>query len=220
MPKQLVPSTLLFNFLVDCHYLKELWSEDKIELPASYKIPCFAELESRPMFADLRLGWNESGITVSLRVEGKTQLPWCRASRVEDSDGLSLCLDTRDVHDVHRASRFCHRFVFLPRGGGRASDQPMARLIDIHRARDNPKSVRDESLKIRAEKLANGYRLRGMIPAEAITGFDPDEHIRLGFNYAVTDSELGWQTFAVGSEFPTLEDPSLWATLELDRVQK
>ena len=214
MAQQLVPATLLFKFRVECAYLKELWSEGEMELPPRCKIPCFGQLESRPNFADIRMGWNESGMAVSLRLEGKTQLPWCRASRVEDSDGLSLCLDTRDVHDVHRAGRFCHRFVLLP-GGGRASDRPMARLIDIHRARDNPNSVRDELLKVRSEKLANGYLLRGMIPTEAITGFDPDEHPRLGFNYVVIDSELGWQTFAAGSDFPTLEDPSLWGTLEL-----
>jgi hypothetical protein len=31
----------------------------------------------------------------------------------------------------------------------------------------------------------------------------------------VVDRELGWQTFTVGPEFPFVEDPSLWGTLEL-----
>jgi len=217
MPTQLIPPTLLFNFQIGCTYVKELWSDTKLELPAACRVPCFAELESRPNFADLRLAWNEKGIAASLRVTGKKQQPWCRASRFDDSDGLSLCLDTRDVHDIHRATRFCHRFVFTPRGKGQDSEQPMSRLIDIHRAKDNPKSVRDETLRVRGKKLADGYILRALVPAEAITGFDADEHPRLGFNYAIIDSELGWQTFSVGSDFPTLEDPSLWGTLELTR---
>ena len=48
-------------------------------------------------------------------------------------------------------------------------------------------------------------------------GFDPQDHPRLGFNYAVTDRELGQQTLTVGSPMPYQEDPSLWATLELVR---
>ena len=53
--------------------------------------------------------------------------------------------------------------------------------------------------------------------AEALTGFDPQEHPRLGFTYAVVDRELGEQTLGVGSPMPYQEDPSLWATLELVR---
>jgi hypothetical protein len=61
----------------------------------------------------------------------------------------------------------------------------------------------------------DGYLLRAHIPARAITGFDPSEQPRLGFTYAVTDRELGWQTFTVGSEFPFPSDPTLWGSLEL-----
>ena len=48
-------------------------------------------------------------------------------------------------------------------------------------------------------------------------GFEPAEHPRLGFTYAVIDRELGEQTFSVGRPMPYDEDPSLWATLELVR---
>ena len=48
-----------------------------------------------------------------------------------------------------------------------------------------------------------------------MTGFDPEDHPRLGFSYAVTDREMGWQTFSVGPELPFISDPSLWGTLEL-----
>src|SRR5947209_8099168 len=51
----------------------------------------------------------------------------------------------------------------------------------------------------------------------AVTGFDPEEHPRLGVYYAVRDSERGEQTLSVGSEFPYAEDPSLWQVLELQR---
>lgn len=48
-------------------------------------------------------------------------------------------------------------------------------------------------------------------------GYEPAEHPRLGFTYAVIDRELGEQTFSIGHPMPYDEDPSLWATLELVR---
>ena len=107
--------------------------------------------------------------------------------------------------------------MFLPFGLGSRGDQPIARMLDIHRARENPKEVAPESLAVRSEKRPGGYVLETHIPAAALTGFDVDEHPRLGFSYAVVDRELGWQTFTVGPEFPVVEDPSLWGTLELQR---
>ena len=55
------------------------------------------------------------------------------------------------------------------------------------------------------------------IPAEALTGWGPADHPKLGFAYAVYDRELGVQTFTIGTEFPFESDPSLWATLEMVR---
>jgi hypothetical protein len=63
--------------------------------------------------------------------------------------------------------------------------------------------------------MPGGYLLAAHIPAAALTGFDSDEHPRLGFSYAVI--EHGWQTFTVGPEFPFVEDPSLRGELELKR---
>lgn len=68
---------------------------------------------------------------------------------------------------------------------------------------------------LRVERIKGGYRLETFLPAAALNGFDPEEHPRLGFFYAVRDLEHGEQTLSVGTEFPFADDPSLWATLEL-----
>jgi hypothetical protein len=180
-------------------------------------MPSFGELEDRPMFADVRLGWNESGLGLSVRVRGKKQSPWCRESRPEDSDGLSLWISTRSTHNIHRATRFCHWFVLMPQGSGRLSDRPTARLVPIPRARQEPNKIAPDRLVIRSERRVDGYVLRALIRADAMTGYDPQEQPRLGFTYAVTDRELGWQTFTIGSEFPFPSDPTLWGTLDLVR---
>jgi len=48
-----------------------------------------------------------------------------------------------------------------------------------------------------------------------MTGYDPSQQTKLGFNYAIVDRELGLQTFANGATMPFDEDPSCWATVEL-----
>ena len=217
MAEPLITPSMLFRFRVPCMPTRKSWSDDKgIQLDPKHTVPSFqSELGNAPRFADLRLAWSAKGVALNARVTGKKQSPWCRESRLEESDGLSLWIDTRDTHNVHRASRFCHRFIFLPQGEGPKMERPVAELQNINRAKDNPKQPARGSLKVRSERRVDGYLIEGFIPAEAITGYDPSEHKRLGFYYALMDRELGWQTFSLGAEYPFQTDPSLWGTLEL-----
>ena len=137
------------------------------------------------------------------------------AERPELSDGLTVWIDTRDTHTIHRASRFCHQFMALPTGGGAKRDLPLRGMLPIHRARENPKPVDPETLSVSAKAQKGGYTLSLFVPAAALTGFDPAEHTRLGFTYLVNDGELGQQTFTCPADFPIAVDPSLWGTLEL-----
>jgi hypothetical protein len=215
MSQPILAPTFLFRFAAPLWRYDGSWSPQGLALDERFRLPSFGELEDRRVYADLRAGWNESGLFYWLRVDGKRQPPWCRETRIEDSDGLQLWIDTRDTRNIHRAGRFCHRFALLPFGAGRRLDEPSARLLPINRARENPKPFPGEKLPIRSEPRVNGYVLEGHLPAAALTGYDPGEHPRLGFCYAVIDRELGVQTFSIGMEFPILEDPSLWGTLEL-----
>jgi hypothetical protein len=212
----LLAPTFLFHFSAPCRRAEVLWpARDAPLLGDECRLPNFGELDGRRLFADLRMAWNEDGMGVEMRVTGKAQAPWCRETRVEDSDGLQLWLDTRDARNVHRANRFCHRFVFLPAGGGPRGEQPVAAMLPINRARELPKPVEPKQLRLASSGSADGYLLRVLIPATALTGYDPSDHPRMGLAYAVLDRELEWQTFPVGPEFPFFEDPSLWGTLEL-----
>ena len=241
----LLPTRFLFCFSVPCRYRDPLWPDDAQPLGEAYRLIGLGELEERAAWADVRAAWSEAGLAFHVRVQGKRQPPWCRASRPEDSDCLQIWIDTRDVHNVHRAGRFCHRFIFLPGGAAEKKgtgpigrdqpsvgarppgathqldlspfSQPVAEALPINRARELPPPIRPGLLKARCEKRVDGYILEALIPAEALTGFDPTEHPSLGFTYAVIDRELGEQTFGVGSPMPYQEDPSLWATLELQR---
>lgn len=214
----MIPSRFLFRFSVPCSFAQTLWTAKGLALDESYRLPSFAELENpghKPPF-ELRTAWNDDGIAFSLTVFGKKQQAWCRAVHPEESDGLHLCLDTRNVHDVHRATRFCHRLAFLPFGNG--PNEPSAVWLPIHRAKGHPNPISTKLFKLLSETTTDGYRFDMMIPANQLTGFDPEEHPQLGFHFVVIDRELGNHAFLVGPPFPHDQDPSVWGTLELRRA--
>ena len=217
MSQPLLPERFLFRFSVPCLYRRPLWTPKGAGLGEEHRLLNLAELEGGTGPADVRAAWSEEGLALTVLVAGKRQAPWCRDNRPEDSDGLQVWIDTRDVHNIHRAGRFCHRFAFLPAGVGRRLDEPAALWLPINRAREQPRSIPPRALHVVSQKRIDGYVLDALIGAGALTGFDPAEHPRLGFTYAVLDRELGEQTFGVGSPMPYQEDPSLWTTLELVR---
>jgi hypothetical protein len=217
MSELLISPTMLFRFAAPCFYAPELWSASGVKLAEKHKLPCFAELEGKRPFADVRMAWSERGLATTVQVHGKEQPPWCRDSKIEDSDGVQFWIDTRNTQNIHRAGRFCHRFAFLPAGTGRRLDEPVAALLAINRAKESPREIEPRQLRVHCERKSDGYLLAMHIPAETLTGFHPTDQPALGFTYAVIDRELGWQTFSVGQELPFVEDPSLWGTLELVR---
>jgi hypothetical protein len=215
MSESLLPQRFLFRFSASCQYRHPLWTPRGAGLDERYRLAGLAELEDEPAVAEVSAAWSEAGLVLAAKVGGKKQPLWCRASRAEDSDGLQLWIDTRDVRNVHRASRFCHRFLFLPSGGGKKLDEPVGQSLPINRAREPARPVSPGLLQAVCKVRPDGYTLECFVPAEAMIGFEPAEHPRIGFTYALTDRELGQQTFSIGPPMPYDEDPSLWATLEL-----
>ena len=213
----LLPARFLFRFSAACLYDPTLGATKPSELDAPYRLPSLEELDGQKTIADVRAAWNESGLGISVRIDGKRHPSWCRETKLQDSDGLQVWIDTRDTHNIHRASRFCHRFIFLPAGAGRNYDQPVADQLLVDRSRENANPVRPGQLRVTSERRVDGYVMSAFIPAAALTGFNPADHPRLGFTYFLFDRERGQQCFSVGSEFPFASDPSLWGSLELVR---
>jgi hypothetical protein len=190
----------------------EAWQPDGIALDERYRLPVPGQLSGQAEFADLRMAWQPAGLIIDLRVAGKRQPPWCRAPSATQSDGLQLWVDTRDTHDVHRASRFCHWFVMLPAMGSHAP-QPYASALKINRAKSHPRPTTPDQIRVASQIDPTGYTLRAFVAGAALTGWDTAEQNQLGFFYTVMDRELGVQTFGPGLELPITEDPSLWQTL-------
>jgi hypothetical protein len=211
----LMPPRQFFRFSADVRRKEPVWSAAPVVLDDSYALPNLGDLDGRPGFASVRMAWGAAGLVWQVTVDGKTQPPWCRDSRLEDSDGLQVWVDTRATLNVHRASRFCHRFVFLASGAGSGGVQPVADQLLINRARENARPARPRELQARAKISTASYTLTAFAPTDALGGYDPTQQPRLGFTYALLDRERGLQTFSVGPEFPYEEDPSCWAELRL-----
>jgi hypothetical protein len=215
MSNQLLAPSFLFRFAAPCLYAAPIWSPKGKSLGEEYRLPSFTELDDVPQRVDVAAAWNEQGLCFNVTTSGKKQLPWCRENKIEDSDGFYVWVDTRDTHNIHRASRFCHQFVFLPGGTGSKLDEPIAEILAINRARESPKPLRRNLLQVVSHKLKDGYRLECFIPAEGLTGWEPSENPKLGFHWAVADREIGEHTFCCPPGLPYKEDPSVWGTLEL-----
>lgn len=209
-----VPKNLLFRYKILCREFKSK-SKTKFELGDEYVLPNFGSFEGQFQFAQLRVGWCEDGLFIQAEISKKEQSLWCRESQLLDSDGVQIWIDTRDTHNVHRASKFCHWFILLPSGGGDDGEEPLANMLKINRSKDDSPSINRHKIDLNAKVTKAGYKLSAFIPGKALNGWDVNEQRNIGFNFSVVDRELGCQTLAVGPELPISEDPSLWQTLEL-----
>jgi hypothetical protein len=216
----LLAPRFLFRFSTPLLRRDPVWKAGGVALEETYRLLNLSELDAgtadrEKSFADVRAAWSHEGLAFNVRVEEKRQPVWCREGRLEDSDGFQVWIDTRATLNIHRASRYCHRFAFLPAGGGPGNTSPVADQLLINRARENARPIRPRELQVASKMTKDGYLLAGFVPTVALAGFDPLQHRQIGFTYMVFDRELGMQTFATGAAFPFVEDPTCWAALEL-----
>jgi hypothetical protein len=220
----IVPNRFLVRVTHPCPYVKAMPNQKEgeylLELPELAQLQNFSALDEQKNFADVRLAWNDFGLGMQVEVRGKDQPAVGDSDKPKSSDGLWLWIDTRDARTSHRASRFCHNFLFMAAGGGRDKDEPFATQVKINRALQDAPLANLADVQFRKHRLKGGYRLEAFLPISALSGFDPAEHPRLGVYYVVRDQELGDQFLSVSWDFPFADDPSLWAVLELVKTAR
>lgn len=186
-----------------------------LDLTAAHDLVDLAQLGGKPSWASARSAWNPQGLGFSFEVRDKVGVISPEPGRPTGMDAVQLWIDTRDTRTIHRATRYCHRFVATLRpAGGKSLDVEISQK-PIARALADPPMTLAARAQGRAERTVSGWRLELYFPADALVGFDPDENRRLGLAYQVTDPDRGDVFSGVGREFPIGEDPSLWASLIL-----
>lgn len=215
----LVPNRFLFDFSFALAYRSTLPKPDgslKTWRDAE-RLPSFSEIDHHQDFAELWACWNEEGIAIACRVSQKRHRLRCDPKRYWEGDNLRLCLDLRDTRNIRRASRYCRQFCFLPTGGGRRRTDPVAGVGQFQRAREVAPAAPVGWIQVGSSVTATGYSLEGVIPRTCLSGFDPEEHPRIGFYYLVEDGDHGQQYLTVGDDLSWNVDPSTWATARLER---
>ena len=215
----LVPNRFLFAFEFALRYrVKPPGIDGSLDgWSDAERLPRLGELDRMPEFADVWMCWNEDGLYVACRVEGKKRQLRCDPKSFWTGDNLRLCTDMRDARTNKRATRFCQQFYFLPTGGGLSHKEPAAGAAPIQRARENAPAVPGGRIRVASRVTRTGYTLEGQIPADCLCGFDPREHARIGLYYMLEDSEMGQQYLTVGDDLYWYVDPSTWATAVLKR---
>lgn len=214
----LVPNRLLFRFEFPIHYRQSpVIDGDLSDWPDKFLVPDFGALDGQASFGKVYLAWNETGLFIACRVQGRKTAFQCDPKAFWKGDNLRLCTDMRDTRDIKRGSRYCQQFYFLPSGGGRDGRSPVAGAAKIVRATENAPAVPPGLIRVAGAREGSRYTLEGHIPAEALAGFDPDEHARIGVYTLIEDRDLGQQHLTVGDDLNWYLDPSTWATGVLTR---
>ncbi len=166
---------------------------------------------------DFRLGWAKEGLFFTVAVDGKKTQPFWTHSELSSADCARLCIDARDVKDLRRGTKYCHKFLFYPFVGESANAAaPMAQWAPVNRAKASPRAVDVADFKIAARARKGGYVFSAFIPGSSITGYDVDEFNRLGLHYVVRDSQYGAFVLQHADPVPCEDDPSLWASFVLE----
>jgi hypothetical protein len=214
----LVPNKLLFRFEYALPYLTGIRVEgDLADWPEAARLQDFGGLDGEEAFAQVWMGWNEGGLYLAVRVEGRTRPFECRRSAFWKGDNVRLCTDMRNTRDIKRASRYCQQFYFLPAGGGKDGNAAVGGAAKIHRAVENAPLPPDDAVRVASVRRGDWYSLEAHVPADLLSGWEPQEHSRIGLFVMVEDVELGKQPLTVGDELNWHIDPSTWASAILTR---
>jgi hypothetical protein len=217
--KQLLPQAFWFRFMVPCPRVEKMplprRARRLLDLPETSTLPDLKELEGGKSWARIRTGWNLGGLGFTVLAEGVA----AEQKSGDRPEGFALTefwVDTRDVRNVARATRFCHRFTAVLKldNTGQGLDVQVTQQ-KIPRANADAPIRSPELITARAELLAKSWILELFLPADVLNGFDPELNRRFGFAYRIADYVRDDQYFTVGQYFPVGENPSLWSTLDL-----
>ncbi|MDA0711540.1 MAG: hypothetical protein O3B73_15175 [bacterium] len=208
-----IPTRAFFQVSCPCPFRSEAPTIDGAlgDWDESFALPDLGGIDGKPAFAEIYMAWNEAGLYFALDVKG----PSARAvdeRRPLRGDGFQVWIDTRDVRNAHRGSRYCHHFCFWPQTDAGAAG---GRQFRLRRARAQARLQDSGRFSVASKDRAGGYQMEVHIPADALTGFDPGENNRLGFAYILKDKSLGRQFWTADEILPVSYDPSLWGTVEL-----
>lgn len=181
-------------------------------LPARYLLPSTQALTGEKTIAKIFLGWHEEGLAITAEVRRPTT--HVAFPDIRKGDSLELFFDTRDIKTSGYNTKFCHHFFFLPREieGKQKGEKTHFRTEDCHDL------CPPQSLQLDVKETQRSHKYSIFIPKAALQGYEPLQSERLGFSYRISAFGTPGQHFAaLSSVYPIEEQPSLWASLSLEK---
>ncbi len=173
---QLIPQSFWFRLAFACSRNDSVPSSKKgplLNLSDEYRLPETPRLDGMSPWFEARTAWNPSGLAFAFTLLDKpgpleydTDLP-------DASDGVQLWIDTRDTRDIHRASKFCHRFDFRLRPGRGSSLEVDVSNPPIARASGNPPGIKTGASRPRPKRSETAGIWKSSSPRKASTGSTP-----------------------------------------------
>ena len=211
-PRSVDPETLDASFRVPIWSLAP-WSDESLERRIVEPVESIGVDGENAGIFDFRLGWSLDGLILTVVVSGKDEQPIWQRSALERANSLRLCLDTRDMKDARRGTRFCYKFAFYPLVGESArSARPLAQWLPINRAREIPTGVDVDAFVMASRRKSDGYSFTAFVPGTFLNGYDPGFFDRFGMHFTVSDSPRGVFTLQHAPPIPFEDDPSLWSS--------
>ena len=212
LPRSVDPETLDASFRVPIWSLISK-SDDTLERRMQEPVETISVNEENAGLFDFRIGWSPDGLILTIVASGKEEQSCWRRSALERADSLRICLDTRDMKDARRGTRFCYKFAFFPLiGESLRSARPLAQWLPINRAREVPTGVDVDSFVMASRLKDDGYSFTAFIPGSFLNGYDPGFFDRFGMHFTVSDSPRGVFTLQHAPPIPFEDDPSLWSS--------
>src|SRR4029077_6804481 len=116
-------------------------------------------LENSPRWAEVRLGWNNQGLGITVLSDAGSPQQLTER-RPEGFAVAQFWIDTRDSRNVSRATRFCHRFVVrIDRGDSRGRLYAEVTQRPVARATADAPLSRCDDVPVRVELSRTGWLL-------------------------------------------------------------
>ena len=211
------PSRILFKPTITCPRMDRAVTidGDLSEWEGIPALPALPEMDWQEPLAQLTVAWSEDGLYIAERCPKPVGTVAVNRRSPHAGDGLQVWIDTRATQTGHRATRFCHHFVLLPKGGGGMRENPLAWQGNIRRTRERAPLCDPDEIRIASSIGEEEYTIEAHLPASILNGYEPEPGGRISFNYFVHDIPGGRQFWSSPRGFPGDWDPSLWAVLEL-----
>ena len=177
-------------------------------------LPPIGSLDQNKPPVDARIGWHEGGLVVGVEVRGKHEKPFAEPLHSDRDDRVVIGIDTRDTKTIHRAGKFCHRFHLTPADENGEWEPALTATLIPRATQDAPiASFGDDAMT--GTLYEDGYRVVGLLRADALNGYDPAFSDRLGVFVEIADREYGPTPLFGDAKLPGGADPSLWPSLRM-----